>query len=67
MVDEGRGWKPSALEDAGVMVGDADDAAEDGRKPLQNPPLHVLNAHCWSLVQEAWKFPQTGWSIEFTA
>jgi hypothetical protein len=45
-VDEGRGWKPPALEDAGVMVGDADDAAEDGRKPLHNPPLHVLNAHC---------------------
>jgi len=50
--------------------GDADaDADADGRKPLQRPSslLHVLKAHCWSLVHSAWKLPQTVCSIEFTA
>lgn len=66
-VDEGRGWKPPALDDADVMVGVAEEAEDEGRKPLQKPLLQVLNAHCWSLVQEAWKLPHTGWSIEFVA
>lgn len=66
-VDEGRGWKPPALDDADVMVGVDDEAEDEARKPLQKPPLQVLKAHCWLLVQEAWKLPQTGWSMELTA
>lgn len=33
---------------------------EEARKPLQRPWLQVLNAHCESLVQEAWKLPHRG-------
>ena len=40
---------------------------EETGGPLQNPPLHLLNAHCWSEVQDAWKLPHTGCSMELTA
>lgn len=66
-VDDGRGWKPPALDDVGVTEGVAEEAEDEARKPLQRPPLQVLKAHCWLLVQEAWKLPQTGRSIELTA
>lgn len=66
-VDDGRGWKPPALDEADVMVGVAEEAEEEAMKPLQKPPLQVLKAHCWSLVQEAWKLPHTGCSMELTA
>lgn len=65
-VEDGRGWKPPV--GLGVMV--AEEAEEDeARKPLQRPccRLQVLKAHCWSLVQAAWKLPQRGCSIEFVA
>ena len=45
-VDDGRGWKPPALDDADVMVGVAEEAEDEGMKPLQKPPLQVLKAHC---------------------
>jgi hypothetical protein len=46
----------------------ADAAAEDDAlKPLQKPWLQVLNAHCESSLQVAWKLPQAGMSIEFVA
>lgn len=66
-MDDGRGWKPPALDDADVMVGVADEAEEEGMKPLQKPWTHVLKAHCWSLVHVDWKLPQTVCCIEFTA
>lgn len=28
-----------------VGCGEEEDEGEEGSKPLQNPPLHVLNAH----------------------
>lgn len=63
-VEEGAGVKPPV----GVLVmAGVDDAAEEGRRPLQKPWLQVLKAHCWLLVHEAWKLPQRGCSIEFTA
>lgn len=65
-VDEGRGWKPPA-DVVDAIVGVAEEAEEEGMKPLQRPPLQVLKAHCWLLVQEAWKLPQRGWSMEFVA
>lgn len=56
----------------GVLLIRADDE-EDGMKPLQRPSLppgamlQVLKAHCWLDVQEAWKLPQRGWSMELVA
>lgn len=72
MVDEGAGmgpWADTVLR-AGTPDEEADpettvlidaDAEEEAMKPLQRPcsRLQVLNAHCSSLVQEAWKLPQT--------
>jgi hypothetical protein len=61
MVDEGAGMGPGAVGVV-VMVADAEDEAdEEAMKPLQRPcsRLQVLNAHCWSLVHEAWKLPHT--------
>jgi imidazoleglycerol phosphate synthase glutamine amidotransferase subunit HisH len=64
-VDEGC----TALLEVTVGVAEAaeEEAEEEAMKPLQKPPLQVLKAHCESLLQEAWKLPQIGWSIEFTA
>jgi hypothetical protein len=70
MVDEGAGIGPGAVGVV-VIVADAEDdeAEEEAMKPLQRPcsRLHVLKAHCWSFLHEAWKLPQTGWSMELTA
>ena len=54
---------------AATTDAEADEAEEEAMKPLQRPcsRLHVLKAHCWSFVHEAWKLPQTGWSMELTA
>ena len=45
------------------------DAENDGwgLGPLQNPSLHVLNAHCASEEQDAWKLPQAVTNIELVA
>jgi hypothetical protein len=71
-VEGGAGRKPSAVVEDGLAVTEAADeaAAEEevvAINPLQSPPLHVLNAHCASLVHVAWKFPQRGCSMEFVA
>ncbi len=65
-VGEGAGVKPPPW--LLVTVGDAEED-EEGRKPLQRfcCRLHVLKAHCWSLVHLAWKLPQRGWSMKFVA
>jgi len=63
-VDEGAGLNPPV--GVLVIVGEAEGVDED-RKPLQRPWLQVLKAHCWLLVQAAWKFPQRGCNIEFVA
>jgi hypothetical protein len=36
------------------------EAVDDALKPLQKPWLQVLNAHCESSLQTAWKLPQAG-------
>lgn len=43
------------------------DLIVEDKRPLQKPSTQVLNAHCSSQVQEAWKLPQTEISIELTA
>lgn len=35
-------------------------AGPGGAKSIAKSPLHVLNAHCKSLLRTAWKFPQRG-------
>jgi hypothetical protein len=69
MVGDGAGMKPCALE---VLVGGAEEARatkEEARKPLQtlSVTLQVLNAHCSSRVQDAWKLPQRVWRPELVA
>lgn len=59
-----------AEEDVPVGVADVDAdpvTDEDSNSPLQKPWLHLLNAHCWSLVHSAWKLPQAGCSMELVA
>jgi hypothetical protein len=58
---------PGAGHAEELVAGDAEEEADERSAPLQKPSLHLLNAHCWSLVQVAWKFPQTVCNIEFVA
>jgi hypothetical protein len=60
----GLGDDTTDVEEDGLAGTDIDD---EGKRPLQNPPLQVLNAHCWLLLHEAWKLPQTVCSIELVA
>jgi len=66
VIDDGGGLTGELVA---VIVTGGDTKEEVDRKPLQSPccKLQVLNAHCWSLVQAAWKFPHRGWSMEFVA
>jgi len=44
-----------------------DGNAEDGKNPLQSPPLQVLYAQSAFVRHDAWKLPHCGISIEFVA
>ena len=54
-------------EETAEEVGVGEGADEDALRPAQKPFWQVLKAHCWSEVHEAWKLPQTVWSMELTA
>jgi hypothetical protein len=50
-----------------LAAGEEDDGTDEDKRPLQNPLLQVLKAHCWLLVHWAWKLPQRVWRPEFVA
>jgi hypothetical protein len=50
-----------------AVVEEAEALDADESMPLQKPPTQVLKAH-WELLEHAaWKLPQVGICIEFTA
>ena len=67
------------INDVGEAVADVEDATgkveaaveetelEDESTPAQKPPTQVLKAHCEFEVHWAWKLPQLGTCIAFTA
>lgn len=57
------------MEDDDVEIDATAEALEleDCSIPLQKPFTQVLKAHCESEVHPAWKLPQVGTCIAFTA